>query len=58
MKKLLKWIRMRQPATRSPKLLAKGGIMLRPHLVGPMQPIMLLGNDSSLHPLGLGHRHV
>ena len=26
-------------------------------LVGPLQPILLLGNDSSHHPLGLGHRH-
>ena len=26
-------------------------------LVGPLQPILLLGNDSSHHPLGKGHRH-
>ena len=26
-------------------------------LVGPLQPILLLGNDSTHHPLGRGHRH-
>ena len=26
-------------------------------LVGPLQPILLLGKESSHHSLGLGHRH-
>ena len=27
-------------------------------LVGPLQFILLLGNESFHHPLGLGHRHM
>ena len=27
-------------------------------LVGPLMPILLLGNNSSHHPLGLGHRYT
>ena len=27
-------------------------------LAGPLMPILLLGNESSHHPLGLGHRYA
>ena len=27
-------------------------------LVGPLQPILLQGNDSNHHPMGVGHRYT